>query len=81
MEKIKYYCQAREGDVLELEFTNRDVDGVAHNIDFHAVCGPGGGAPLLLAEKDETKRASFRLLHPVLSQKFSFLPKIKRMNS
>ena len=25
-----------------MQFTNHDDDGVAHNIDFHAVIGPGG---------------------------------------
>lgn len=34
---------------------SRDRDGVGHNIDFHAVTGPGGGAPVLYAEEGETK--------------------------
>jgi hypothetical protein len=50
--------------VLEVHLTNRDMDGIAHNIDFHAVLGPGGGAPLLFAEKEQTKVARFRLLYP-----------------
>ena len=55
--------RARKGDVLEIQFTNKDENGVAHNIDFHAVEGPGGGAPALFAEQDETKTACFRLQH------------------
>jgi len=39
---------------------------MAHNIDFHGVTGPGGGAELLLAEKNETKTAYFKLLNPGL---------------
>jgi hypothetical protein len=33
----------------------RDADGVGHNIDFHAVTGPGGGASATYAEAGETK--------------------------
>ncbi|KAG2426177.1 hypothetical protein HXX76_013158 [Chlamydomonas incerta] len=58
--------RARVGDVLELRHTNRDRDGVGHNIDFHAVTGPGGGAPVTYAEEGETKVATFKLLHPGL---------------
>lgn len=50
--------------MLEVQFTNKDVDGIGHNIDFHAVIGPGGGSPVLFAEKDETKVARFRMLYP-----------------
>ncbi|KAG2435997.1 hypothetical protein HYH02_011710 [Chlamydomonas schloesseri] len=58
--------RARVGDVLELRHTNKDRDGVGHNIDFHAVTGPGGGAPVTYAEEGETKIATFKLLHPGL---------------
>jgi hypothetical protein len=33
----------------------RDADGIGHNIDFHAVTGPGGGAAATYAEAGETK--------------------------
>ncbi len=36
------FVRARVGDVLEVRHSNLDVDGLAHNIDFHAVSGPGG---------------------------------------
>lgn len=39
---------------------------MAHNIDFHAVTGPGGGSELLLTELEETKTATFKLLYPGL---------------
>jgi len=58
--------RARVGDTLEVHFKNEDETGMFHNIDFHAVLGPGGGSPLLTAEKDQTKTASFRLLYPGL---------------
>lgn len=60
------FIRARVGDILDIELTNRDNTGMAHNIDFHAVMAPGGGASMLLAEQNETKHAYFRLLYPGL---------------
>jgi hypothetical protein len=34
-----------------------------HNIDLHAVTGPGGGASVTLAMQGEEKVATFKLLH------------------
>lgn len=58
------FIRARQGDVLEVHYTNKDANAVGHNIDFHAVTGPGGGAPVLYAEQNETKVGVFRLLQP-----------------
>lgn len=60
------FIRARVGDVMQINYTNKDENGVGHNIDFHGVTGPGGGAELLFAEKDETKTAFFKLLYPGL---------------
>eukprot|EP00053_Salpingoeca_punica_P025317 m.16802 g.16802 ORF g.16802 m.16802 type:complete len:358 (-) comp7727_c0_seq1:1786-2859(-) len=60
------FIRARVGDVLEVRYTNKDKDGIAHNIDFHAVTGPGGGAPCLLAEQNETKTGIFQMMQPGL---------------
>jgi len=60
------FVRARVGDVMEIRYTNNDATGVGHNIDFHAVTGPGGGAPCLYAEQGETKTARFKLLQPGL---------------
>ncbi|KAG2386029.1 hypothetical protein C9374_003178 [Naegleria lovaniensis] len=60
------FIRARVGDVMQINYTNKDENGVAHNIDFHGVTGPGGGAELTFAEKDETKTAYFKLLYPGL---------------
>ena len=38
------FVRARVGDTLELHMTNSDSSGMPHNVDFHAVTGPGGGA-------------------------------------
>lgn len=37
-----------------------------HNVDFHAVLGPGGGAGVLTADGGETRRAEFKLTTPGL---------------
>jgi nitrite reductase (NO-forming) len=47
-----------------VELTNKDESGMLHNLDFHSVFGPGGGAPLLTVGAGETKHAWFKLLHP-----------------
>lgn len=60
------FIRAREGDVLDMCFTNNDTSGMPHNIDLHAVTGPGGGTAVLTAESLQTKKASFRLLTPGL---------------
>jgi copper-containing nitrite reductase len=60
------FIRARVGDVLEVHHTNHDRDGIGHNIDFHAVTGPGGGTSATYAEEGETKVGYFRLLHPGL---------------
>jgi len=60
------FIRARQGDTLEVAFTNRDEDGIAHNIFFHAVTGPGGGSQVLFAEQDERRVGRFKLLYPGL---------------
>lgn len=60
------FIRARVGDVMEVNVKNNDPSGMPHNIDFHAVDGPGGGAPLLLTDTGRTKSAHFKLTHPGL---------------
>lgn len=58
--------RVREGDTMDLTITN-DLTSVApHNIDFHAVTGPGGGATVTNVAQGETKKASFKMLNPGL---------------
>ncbi|MFN2427681.1 MAG: copper-containing nitrite reductase [Candidatus Binatia bacterium] len=57
------FIRARVGDTLEMHLTNTDASGMMHNIDLHAVTGPGGGASVTLAEQGETKVATFKLMH------------------
>ena len=37
------FIRVREGDLVETRFKNHPDNTVAHNIDFHAATGPGGG--------------------------------------
>lgn len=60
------FIRARVGDVLQINFTNLDESGMAHSVDFHAVCGPGGGSPTNFAEQDETKVGAYLLQRPGL---------------
>ena len=41
------FIRARVGDTLEVHVTNSDASGMPHNVDFHAVTGPGGGATVV----------------------------------
>lgn len=58
--------RARVGDMLELRITNRADSTMPHNIDLHAVTGPGGGAAITIVQPGQTTAAQFRLLNPGL---------------
>ena len=60
------FIRAREGDTLELHHTNSDASGMPHNVDLHAVTGPGGGAAVTTVTQGEERIAWFKLLHPGL---------------
>ncbi|MBI3088440.1 MAG: nitrite reductase, copper-containing [Candidatus Omnitrophica bacterium] len=60
------FIRARVGDTLEVHHTNSDASGMPHNVDFHAVTGPGGGAPVTTVTQGEERVAWFKLLHPGL---------------
>ncbi len=55
--------RVRQGDTLELSLTNPKDSEMKHNIDLHAVTGPGGGAAITLAAPGETKTARFKMLN------------------
>jgi nitrite reductase (NO-forming) len=55
-----------EGDTVELTLVNPDTSAVGHNIDLHAVNGPGGGAGVTNVLPGETKTFSFKALNPGL---------------
>lgn len=57
------FIRLRQGDTLELHLTNPKESVMSHNIDLHAVTGPGGGAAVTLAKPGETKIARFKMLN------------------
>lgn len=50
----------------QVGYTNKGRNGIGHDIDFHAVNGPGGDAPALLAEQGETRVGIFKMVTPGL---------------
>lgn len=54
----------REGDLLEVHLTNNISSSQSHNIDFHFVMGPGGGASALNVGPGETAVLEARAMVP-----------------
>ena len=60
------FIRVRVGDTMEVTLSNLKENTMVHNIDFHAVTGPGGGAAVLSVAQGETKTARFKMLKPGL---------------
>lgn len=60
------FVRVRVGDTVEVTLKNADDSVMMHNIDFHAVTGPGGGAVATMAAPGETKGFTFKALNPGL---------------
>lgn len=58
--------RAREGDMVELTLHNDPTSLHHHNIDLHAVTGPGGGAVSTMVAPGESATVTFKALHPGL---------------
>ncbi len=58
--------RARVGDTIEIRVKNADDSAFAHNIDLHAVNGPGGGAVHTNVAPGGEKAFSFKALNPGL---------------
>jgi nitrite reductase (NO-forming) len=56
----------RVGDEVELHLTNAGKSTASHNIDLHAVTGPGGGAGATLALPGHNAQLTFTALNPGL---------------
>lgn len=54
--------RVREGDTVEVEFSNHPTSTVPHNVDFHAATGPGGGAEATFTAPGRTSTFSFKAL-------------------
>jgi nitrite reductase (NO-forming) len=52
------------GDTVEIHLKNHKDSKEAHNIDFHAITGPGGGASLLNSEPGQESAGRFKMIMP-----------------
>ena len=60
------FVRVRVGDTVEVTMKNADDSVMMHNVDFHAVTGPGGGGIATMAAPGETKGFTFKALNPGL---------------
>lgn len=58
--------RVRVGDTIEFHLANHKDNGFAHNIDLHAVNGPGGGAAVSLVDPGDKAVFEFKVLNPGL---------------
>ena len=58
------FIRVREGDTVKLTLKNAATSSSTHNIDLHAVNGPGGGAPVTSVAPGESKVFQFKALNP-----------------
>lgn len=58
--------RVREGDMIEFHLQNHPDNKLPHNIDLHAVNGPGGGAESTFTAPGRETIFSFRALNPGL---------------
>ncbi len=71
----------REGDTVELTLTNDPSSLHDHNIDLHAVTGPGGGASVTHVAPGETKTFRWKALAPGLYIYHCAMPNVSTHNS
>ncbi len=60
------FIRVRVGDMVEFHLRNHPDNTVPHNIDLHAVTGPGGGASSSFTAPGHESVFSFRTLNPGL---------------
>ncbi len=58
--------RVRVGDVVEVRLKNHEDSALMHNVDFHAVTGPGGGAKATDADPGELRSFEFKATNPGL---------------
>ena len=56
--------RVRRGDVVQLHLQNHPQNTMPHNIDLHAVTGPGGGATSTFTAPGHQTQFTFRALNP-----------------
>ncbi len=60
------FVRVRVGDTVEVHLKNNEDSVMMHNVDFHAVNGPGGGAGATSANPGEEHQFTFKALNPGL---------------
>ena len=60
------FIRVREGDVVEFHLNNHPNSKMPHNIDLHAVTGPGGGAASTFTAPGHSSQFTFTALKPGL---------------
>lgn len=60
------FYRVREGDSVEFTLKNHSSSVHDHNIDLHAVTGPGGGAAVTNVSPGESETFTFKALNPGL---------------
>ncbi|MBX7056597.1 MAG: nitrite reductase, copper-containing [Leptospirales bacterium] len=60
------FIRVREGDEVEFHLSNHPSSKMPHNIDLHAVTGPGGGAASSFTAPGHTSTFSFQVINPGL---------------
>lgn len=60
------FIRIREGDEVEFHLNNHQDNKMPHNIDLHAVTGPGGGAASSFTAPGHSSQFSFKTLNPGL---------------
>lgn len=75
------FLRVKEGDTVELTLTN-DVSSLhAHNIDLHAVTGPGGGASVTNVNPGESKTFRWKAMNPGLYEYHCATPNVSTHNA
>lgn len=60
------FIRVRVGDTVEVDLKNHEDSAMMHNVDFHAVTGPGGGAKATDAVPGESRGFEFTATNPGL---------------
>ncbi|HSK40990.1 MAG TPA: copper-containing nitrite reductase [Arenibaculum sp.] len=60
------FVRVRVGDTVDVTMKNHEESWLQHNVDFHAVTGPGGGGVATVADPGDTKGFTFKALNPGL---------------
>src|SRR3546814_16438179 len=60
------FIRIREGDYVEFFLDNHPDNKLPHNIDLHAVTGPGGGAEASMTAPGHTTQFTFKAINPGL---------------